>query len=103
LLKICFLIDFSDGWDRTAQLSALVQLLLDSHYRTYIGFMSLIEKEWLSFGHRFQDRCGLGPRSPQEESPIFVQFIDIVWQILRQVKRIIVYVEIFSVSLFFSI
>ena len=57
---------------------------MDPHYRTYIGFISLIEKEWLSFGHKFQERCGLGPRSPQEESPIFIQFIDIVWQILKQ-------------------
>jgi hypothetical protein len=83
-------------------LTALAQLLLDPHYRTYIGFISLIEKEWLSFGHRFQDRCGLGPRSPQEESPIFVQFIDIVWQILKQVCKENNNIKC-EVSLFFSI
>ncbi|KAL7413156.1 protein-tyrosine phosphatase-like protein [Mrakia frigida] len=52
------LIHCSDGWDRTAQLSAVAQLCLDPFYRTIKGFQILIEKDWLSFGHKFQDRCG---------------------------------------------
>ncbi|KAJ1335442.1 myotubularin-related protein 6/7/8 [Microdochium nivale] len=53
------LIHCSDGWDRTSQLSALSQLMLDPYYRTMEGFMVLVEKDWLSFGHMFQQRCGL--------------------------------------------
>lgn len=52
------LIHCSDGWDRTSQLSAISQLLLDPYYRTIEGFIVLIEKDWLSFGHMFQHRTG---------------------------------------------
>ena len=52
------LVHCSDGWDRTSQISALAQLCLDPYYRTIRGFQILIEKDWLSFGHKFLDRCG---------------------------------------------
>ena len=52
------LIHCSDGWDRTAQLSAVSQLCLDPYYRTMRGFQILVEKDFISFGHRFLDRCG---------------------------------------------
>ncbi|KAK9458841.1 protein-tyrosine phosphatase-like protein [Lipomyces oligophaga] len=52
------LVHCSDGWDRTAQLSSLAQIFLDPYFRTLDGFMILVEKEWLSFGHRFAERCG---------------------------------------------
>ncbi|KAK4688239.1 myotubularin-related protein 6/7/8, partial [Tremellales sp. Uapishka_1] len=52
------LIHCSDGWDRTAQLSATAQICLDPYYRTLEGFKVLIEKDWLAFGHKFLDRSG---------------------------------------------
>jgi myotubularin-related protein 6/7/8 len=52
------LIHCSDGWDRTSQLCALAQLMLDPYYRTIDGFIVLVEKDWLSFGHMFQQRGG---------------------------------------------
>lgn len=51
--KTSVVVHCSDGWDRTAQLTALAMLMLDSYYRTIKGFEILIEKEWISFGHRF--------------------------------------------------
>ncbi|KAL8900573.1 MAG: hypothetical protein Q9207_005634 [Kuettlingeria erythrocarpa] len=52
------LIHCSDGWDRTSQLSALSQICLDPYYRTLDGFIVLVEKDWLSFGHMFNHRSG---------------------------------------------
>lgn len=52
------LIHCSDGWDRTSQLSALSQIMLDPYYRTLDGFVVLVEKDWLSFGHMFHQRSG---------------------------------------------
>ncbi|EFA75615.1 GRAM domain-containing protein [Heterostelium album PN500] len=87
-LKSSVIIHCSDGWDRTSQLCALAELLLDPAYRTIVGFQKLIEKEWLSFGHKFESRIGQGSRVEKhtaiEHSPVFLQFIDCVYQILIQ-------------------
>ncbi|SJX66572.1 related to YMR1-Phosphatidylinositol 3-phosphate phosphatase [Sporisorium reilianum f. sp. reilianum] len=53
------LIHCSDGWDRTSQLAAIAQICLDPYFRTFDGLAVLIEKDWLSFGHKFTDRSGL--------------------------------------------
>ncbi|GAA5983307.1 hypothetical protein JCM10908_000234 [Rhodotorula pacifica] len=52
------LVHCSDGWDRTSQLSALPQICLDPYFRTARGLAVLIEKDWISYGHRFADRSG---------------------------------------------
>ena len=86
------LIHCSDGWDRTSQLCALSQILLDKYYRTLNGFICLIEKDWLSFGHQFRYRNGFYSKfdSPQnivndeQFSPIFLQWLDAVYQLMIQ-------------------
>jgi len=79
------LIHCSDGWDRTSQLSALSQILLDKYYRTLEGFIVLIEKDWLSFGHQFRLRNGFCPKEKRDEfSPIFLQWLDCIYQIIEQ-------------------
>ncbi|ERE65320.1 myotubularin-related protein 2 [Cricetulus griseus] len=84
--KTSVVIHCSDGWDRTSQLTSLAMLMLDSYYRSIKGFESLIEKEWISFGHRFALRVGHGDdnHADADRSPIFLQFIDCVWQMTRQ-------------------
>ncbi|KAL5800413.1 hypothetical protein ACOSQ4_033297 [Xanthoceras sorbifolium] len=117
------LVHCSDGWDRTAQLISLANLLLDPYYRTFTGFQTLVEKDWLAFGHPFSDRVGMPtlsgsgdmpfelsrqastgsfPSSPMRQSsgsipsqipspshaqnnysPIFLQWVDCVSQLLR--------------------
>ncbi|KAH9598076.1 hypothetical protein LSM04_002759 [Trypanosoma melophagium] len=45
------MVNCSDGWDRTPQVCALTQLLLDPYFRTVEGFITLLEKEFVAFGH----------------------------------------------------
>lgn len=44
----------------------------------------LIEKDWLSFGHKFSDRCGHLKGDPKEVSPVFTQFLDCTFQMMQQ-------------------
>lgn len=60
------LVHCSDGWDRTAQICALSQLLVDPHYRTTAGFAALVEKEFQAAGHRFRSRLGHLLPPPEE-------------------------------------
>nr|KAF6453182.1 myotubularin related protein 6 [Molossus molossus] len=78
------LVHCSDGWDRTSQVCSLGSLLLDSYYRTIKGFMVLIEKDWISFGHKFSERCGHLDGDPKEVSPVFTQFLECVWHLTEQ-------------------
>jgi hypothetical protein len=52
---------------RTAQFSALVQMCLDPYSRTIVGFANLIEKEWISMGHKFNERIGHGKATDEEQ------------------------------------
>lgn len=100
-LRTSVLVHCSDGWDRTSQLTALSMLLLDPFYRTINGFEVLIEKEWLSFGHKFQQRIGHGDGkySDAERSPVFLQFIDCVWQVMQQFPNAMEFNEQFLITI----
>lgn len=76
-------------------------LMLDPYYRTVKGFEVLIEKEWLSFGHKFQQRIGHGDEhhSDADRSPVFLQFIDCVWQITRQFPNAFEFNEHFLITI----
>uniref|UniRef100_A0A915MV50 phosphatidylinositol-3,5-bisphosphate 3-phosphatase n=1 Tax=Meloidogyne javanica TaxID=6303 RepID=A0A915MV50_MELJA len=48
---------------------------------------TLIDKDWLGFGFKFDDRCGhlgtLSEENEKEVSPIFTQFLDSIYQLMR--------------------
>jgi len=75
----------SDGWDRTSQVCALAQVLLDPDCRTREGFVRMVHREWVLFGHKFRDRLGVGidAEESEERAPIFIEFLDCVWQLKR--------------------
>ncbi|XP_041670283.1 myotubularin-related protein 6 [Cheilinus undulatus] len=93
------LVHCSDGWDRTAQVCSLGALLMDPYYRTIKGFMVLIEKDWISFGHKFADRCDQLDGDPKEVSPIFTQFLECVWQLTEQFPQAFEFSEWFLLQI----
>ncbi|XP_060806514.1 myotubularin-related protein 3 isoform X2 [Amyelois transitella] len=95
------LVHCSDGWDRTPQIVATAQLILDPHYRTIEGFRVLIEREWIDYGHKFADRCGhqFGSDDPNERSPIFLQWLDVVHQLMLQYPCSFEYNEAYLIKL----
>lgn len=79
------LLCLEDGNDLVAQIISIAELCLDPYYRTFEGFRTLIEKEWLAFGHRFVHRSNLNAASASSGfAPVFLQFLDVVHQIHSQ-------------------
>ncbi|CAE1331437.1 MTMR9 [Acanthosepion pharaonis] len=81
------LVHGSEGLDTTLQVTSLAQLLLDHDCRTVRGFEALVEREWLQAGHPFQDRCvksAFAVTKQRKEAPVFLLFLDCVWQIWQQ-------------------
>lgn len=70
--------------DLCCLMSSLVQVMMDPHCRTRAGFQSLIQKEWVMGGHCFLDRCNHLRQSDKEEVPVFLLFLDCVWQLVHQ-------------------
>ncbi|KAM9674337.1 phosphatidylinositol-3,5-bisphosphate 3-phosphatase MTMR6 isoform 1-T1 [Dama dama] len=93
------LVHCSDGWDRTSQVCSLGSLLLDPYYRTIRGFMVLIEKDWISFGHKFSERCGHLDGDPKEVSPVFTQFLECVWHLTEQFPQAFEFNEAFLLQI----
>ncbi|KAG7210302.1 hypothetical protein KM043_011844 [Ampulex compressa] len=72
------------GRDMCCVISSLVQLLLDPYFRTITGFQSLLQKEWVAGGHPFCDRLCHIVKADSEKSPLFLLFLDCVWQLCQQ-------------------
>lgn len=81
------LVQSRHGRDRSILVSALIQIILNPGSRTIRGFQTLIDQTWIQLGHPFSIRCrnsAFGSKPSKEESPVFILFLDCVWQILRQ-------------------
>ncbi|CAM4613452.1 unnamed protein product [Leuciscus chuanchicus] len=96
---VSVLVHCSDGWDRTAQVCSVASVLLDPYYRTLKGLMVLIEKDWVSFGHKFSHRCGHLDGEDKEVSPVIDQFLECVWQFMDQFPCSFEYNEKFLISI----
>jgi myotubularin-related protein 10/11/12 len=84
-------------------ISSLVQLLLDPHWRTIVGFQSLIQKEWVSLGHPFCDRIGHIVSDSNERGPLFLLFLDCCWQLLQQFPEDFEFGETFLTTIWDSV
>ncbi|XP_058833260.1 myotubularin-related protein 10-B isoform X4 [Topomyia yanbarensis] len=93
-----------NGRDMCSVIASLVQLLLDSSFRTIDGFQTLIQKEWISLGHPFSDRIGhVCSGNSAERSPLFLLFLDCVWQLLQQFPEEFEFSETFLTSIWDSV
>uniref|UniRef100_A0A8C1ZL11 Myotubularin related protein 10 n=1 Tax=Cyprinus carpio TaxID=7962 RepID=A0A8C1ZL11_CYPCA len=81
--------------DLSCVISCLVQLMCDPHCRSLHGFQGLIQKEWVMAGHRFLDRCNHLKRNDKEESPVFLLFLDCVWQLWNQYPAAFEFTEVY--------
>jgi len=99
--KCSVLVHCSDGWDRTSQVTALSQIIVDGYFRTIAGFQVLIEKEWLSFGHKFNQRLAHGSSEfwGDEQSPVFLQFLDCVHQLFQCAPRSFEFNETYLITI----
>ncbi|XP_074832762.1 myotubularin-related protein 9-like isoform X2 [Carettochelys insculpta] len=85
--EACVLVHGAEGTDTTLLVTALAQVILDPGCRTLTGFQSLLEREWIEAGHPFHSRCAHSAYSHarlKQEAPIFLLFLDCVWQLGRQ-------------------
>ncbi|TSK20052.1 Myotubularin-related protein 10 [Bagarius yarrelli] len=81
--------------DLSCVIASLVQLMCDPHCRSLAGFQGLVQKEWVMAGHRFLDRCNHLKKNDKEESPLFLLFLNCVWQIMEQYPAAFEFTEMY--------
>ncbi|XP_017888753.1 myotubularin-related protein 10-B isoform X2 [Ceratina calcarata] len=87
------------GTDLCCVISSLVQLLMDPYFRTINGFQSLLQKEWIAGGHPFCDRLGHIAQRTSEKSPVFLLYLDCVWQLIQQFPAEVEFTETYLTTL----
>ncbi|XP_067389900.1 myotubularin-related protein 9-like isoform X2 [Emydura macquarii macquarii] len=85
--EACVLVHGAEGTDTSLLVTALAQVILDPDCRTLTGFQGLLEREWIQAGHPFHSRYARSAYSHarlKQEAPIFLLFLNCVWQLGRQ-------------------
>ncbi|KAL6461415.1 hypothetical protein MHYP_G00295590 [Metynnis hypsauchen] len=85
--------------DLSCVISSLVQVMCDTHCRSLTGFQGLVQKEWVMAGHRFLDRCNHLKKNDKEESPLFLLFLNCVWQLMEQNPAAFEFTEMYLIML----
>ncbi|XP_018086885.1 myotubularin-related protein 11 isoform X1 [Xenopus laevis] len=89
----------SEDRDLNCLLASLVQLMSDPVVRTISGFQSLVQKEWVSAGHPFLQRINPFKETDKDESPVFLLFLDCVWQLIQQFPSAFEFTESYLLAL----
>lgn len=99
--EITVVIQEADGRDLCCVVSSLTLLLLDPYFRTLDGFQTLIQKEWVVMGHPFCTRLSHVYRNEEDnqQSPVFLLFLDCVWQLLQQFPTYFQFTETYLTTL----
>uniref|UniRef100_A0A8C3YPW2 Myotubularin-related protein 10 n=1 Tax=Catagonus wagneri TaxID=51154 RepID=A0A8C3YPW2_9CETA len=92
--RLSVVLQEEEGRDLSCIVASLIQVMLDPYFRTITGFQSLIQKEWVMAGYPFLDRCNHLKRS-EKEAPLFLLFLDTVWQLLEQCPAAFEFSEIY--------
>ncbi|XP_016101254.1 myotubularin-related protein 7-like [Sinocyclocheilus grahami] len=75
-----------------------IHVMRNSQQKLIEGIV-LIEKDWVSFGHKFSHRCGHLDGEAKEVSPVIDQFLDCLWQLMEQFPCYFEYNEKFLISI----
>ncbi|XP_038052242.1 myotubularin-related protein 9-like isoform X2 [Patiria miniata] len=97
------LVHGSEGLDATLQITSLAQIILNPDCRTLRGFEALIEREWVQSGHPFASRCAKSCYAGSKlkcTGPVFLLFLDCVWQVIQQFQCSFEFNEQFLILLF---
>ncbi|KAL5005209.1 hypothetical protein ScPMuIL_018665 [Solemya velum] len=82
--------------------SSLVQILLDPYFRSKKGFEALVQREWVMLGHPFQTNLGFVKKEDTEPAPLFLLFLDSLWQIMQQFPACFEFTETYLITLWDS-
>ena len=78
-----------EGRDTTLCSTSLTQIIADAECRRMRGFQELIHREWVLAGHPFEERLSSlfvqnkAKDSRKVAAPVFLLFLDAVWQFTR--------------------